>query len=354
MNDLKGNAHYIVARSRLCRIRVKSLSIAYRGRLAPSPTGFLHLGHAATFLAAAHRSNLHGGTLLLRNDDLDRDRVRPLFSVAALEDLRWLGIHWQEGPDTGGPKGPYSQSERLIFYTRAMLALHKNRWVYPCACSRRDLALAVSAPHASEEEPVYPGFCRPDDSASLSHRTPFTPTLNWRFRIPAPEILTFFDALQGLQSATATVDFGDFLVWRKDGIPSYQLASAVDDALMGVTEVVRGADLITSTFRQILLWRALGYTPPDFYHCPLLTDAAGRRLAKREDALSLRTLREGGWTPNDVKKRLLEMKVPAEILGLQQLTPAPADQPDDALEKMFATEHRIPNDAPLRSPRNGG
>jgi glutamyl/glutaminyl-tRNA synthetase len=316
LNDLKGNAHYIVARSRLCRIRVKSPSIAYRGRLAPSPTGFLHLGHAATFLAAAHRTKANNGKLLLRNDDLDRDRVRPHFSTAALEDLRWLGILWQEGPDTGGPLGPYSQSERIPLYANAMLALLDGGWVYPCSCSRRDLALAVSAPHASEEEPVYPGFCRPRSAAATPRPGDFRADLNWRFRIPAPEPLEFIDHLQGRQSATAAKDFGDFLVWRKDGVPSYQLASAVDDALMGVTEVVRGADLITSTFRQILLWRTLGYTPPEFYHCPLLTDATGRRLAKREDALSLRALREEGASPDDVKRRLLAMHVPAEILGL--------------------------------------
>jgi glutamyl-tRNA synthetase len=253
---------------------------------------------------------------LLRNDDLDRDRVRPHFSTAALEDLRWLGILWQEGPDTGGPLGPYSQSERIPLYANAMLALLDGGWVYPCSCSRRDLALAVSAPHASEEEPVYPGFCRPRSAAATPRPGDFRADLNWRFRIPAPEPLEFIDHLQGRQSATAAKDFGDFLVWRKDGVPSYQLASAVDDALMGVTEVVRGADLITSTFRQILLWRALGYAPPEFYHCPLLTDATGRRLAKREDALSLRALREEGASPDDVKKRLLAMHVPADILGL--------------------------------------
>lgn len=309
---LKGIAHYIVAGTRPCRIRVKSSAIAYRGRIAPSPTGFLHLGHAATFLAAVYRCKLNNGRLLLRIDDLDADRARPHFTQAAVEDLRWLGIQCQEGPDTGGPRGPYSQSERLGFYREAMRSLISGGWVYPCTCSRRDLARAVSAPHASEEEPVYPGFCRP--AAPLVPGADFRPELNWRFRIPEPERLTFVDGLQGAQSAVAAADFGDFLVWRKDGVPSYQLASAVDDAQMGVTEVVRGADLITSTFRQLLLWRALNHTPPDFYHCPLLTDAAGRRLAKRDDALSLRTLREVGWSPRDVRAKLRSMGVTAEIL----------------------------------------
>jgi glutamyl/glutaminyl-tRNA synthetase len=316
LDYLKGIAHYIVAHSRSCRIRVKSTPIVYRGRLAPSPTGFLHLGHAATFLTAAHRSKLNAGEILYRNDDLDCDRVRPHFTEAALQDLRWLGIQWQEGPDTGGPRGPYSQSERISLYRDAMLSLLEAGWVYPCSCSRRDLARALSAPHPSDEEPVYPGFCRPKTPLSNGCFSGFQPKLNWRFRIPGPERLSFVDGRQGSQSTTAAVDFGDFLVWRKDGVPSYQLASAVDDALMGITEVVRGADLITSSFRQLLLWRALGHTPPKLYHCSLLTDAAGRRLAKRTDALSLRTLRAAGHTPRDVKTRLLEMGVPAETLGL--------------------------------------
>ena len=315
MGYLKGIAHYIVARSRSCRIRVKSTPIVYRGRLAPSPTGFLHLGHAATFLTAAHRVKLHGGNLLLRNDNLDRERVRPHFANAALEDLRWLGIEWQEGPDTGGPRGPYAQSERISIYKGAMLSLMEAGWVYPCSCSRRDLALAISAPHASDEEPVYPGFCRPKSPHTTTSSSGFRPESNWRFRIPRPEHLSFLDGRQGRQCATAGLDFGDFLVWRKDGVPSYQLASAVDDALMEVTEVVRGADLITSSFRQLLLWRALDYMPPNFYHCTLLADAEGRRLAKRNDALSLRTLREEGHTPQDVRARLLDMNVPAEVLG---------------------------------------
>jgi glutamyl/glutaminyl-tRNA synthetase len=316
LDNLKGIAHYIVARSRSCRIRVKSEPIVYRGRLAPSPTGFLHLGHAATFLAAAHRAKLNAGRLLFRNDDLDRDRVRPHFTQAALEDLRWLGIQWQEGPDSSGTGGPYAQSERLSLYTKAMLSLLEAGWIYPCSCSRRELARALSAPHASDEEPLYPGFCRPKTPLPDRGFNGFRPELNWRFRIPGPEHLSFIDGLQGRQSATAAVDFGDFLVWRKDGVPSYQLASAVDDALMGITEVVRGADLITSSFRQLLLWRALGYAPPSFYHCTLLMDAAGRRLAKRNDALSLRALREQGHTPGDVRAMLLELKVPAEVLGL--------------------------------------
>ncbi len=269
----------------------------YRGRIAPSPTGLLHAGHAATFLVARHRADSHGGILVLRNDDLDHSRCKPTFTEAALEDLRWLGLLWEEGPDVGGGFGPYTQSQRLPLYIEAMERLASTGWVYPCTCSRRDIAAALAAPHAGEEEPLYPGFCRPPEPRLAAT---FRSGVNWRFRIPRTENLLFEDTLQGPQTAVAGVDFGDFLVWRKDGVPSYQLACTVDDALMEITEVVRGADLITSTFRQMLLFHALGRSVPAFHHCPLLVDASGKRLAKRDNALALRTLREAGSTPKAV------------------------------------------------------
>ncbi len=275
----------------------------YRGRLAPSPTGFLHAGHAATFLTVALRASAAGGTLILRNDDLDGARCKPEFTHATLEDLRWLGIHWQEGPDTGGPHAPYSQSERLSSYRAAFEELRTSGWIYPCKCSRKEIASALSAPHPGDEEPVYAGTCRPKIPTVFEHSLPAT---NWRFRIPEHETLRFNDLLQGPQQCVAGRDFGDFLIWRKDGFPSYQLASCVDDSLMQVSEIVRGADLITSTFRQILLWRAMKAAEPAFYHCHLVTDANGKRLAKRDDALSLRSLRAAGWSPCDVASAITE------------------------------------------------
>jgi glutamyl-tRNA synthetase len=285
----------------------------YRGRLAPSPTGFLHAGHAATFLAAAQRAVSAGGTLILRNDDLDGARCKPEFTRAALEDLRWLGIEWQEGPDTGGPHAPYTQSERLPAYRAAFEELRRAGWVYPCKCSRKEIASALSAPHPSDEEPVYAGTCRPQKPAVFHVPLPAT---NWRFRIPERECLRFDDLLQGPQQCVAGRDFGDFLVWRKDGFPSYQLASCVDDSLMHVSEIVRGADLITSTFRQLLLWRAMGKPEPAFYHCNLITDATGKRLAKRDNALALRSLRAAGWSPGDVASAITEGR-------LSSLSPPP-------------------------------
>ncbi len=275
---------------------------AYRGRIAPSPTGLLHAGHAATFLRAQERAITQGGTLIYRNDDLDTERCKLEFHQAALGDLNWLGILWQEGPDVGGPHFPYSQSERLPHYQAAFETLRKGGWIYPCKCSRREVASSLSAPHALDEEPIYPNICRPEEPtvfASLSQ-------VNWRFRIPRRESLSFEDGRLGVQTAIAGHAFGDFLVWRKDAFPSYQLACATDDALMKITEVVRGQDLITSTFRQILLLRALGYSLPAYFHCPLVKDSSGKRLAKRDHALALRTLRAEGFSADQVSKRLLE------------------------------------------------
>ena len=271
----------------------------YRGRLAPSPTGYLHLGHARTFWIAAERARAAGGLLILRNDDLDPARCRPEFAAAMLVDLRWLGLDWVEGPDIGGPHAPYDQSRRRHLYRAGLENLHARGLIFPCRRSRRDVADAAGAPHEGGE----------DARAGLSGRS-FRPpegarppplgekiTVNWRLRVPDGLEIGFEDGGYGHQSARTERDFGDFLVWRKDDCPSYQLACVVDDAEMGITEVVRGADLIKSTFRQLLLYRALELSPPRFHHCPLVSDASGERLAKRHHALSLRALRALGWTP---------------------------------------------------------
>jgi len=272
---------------------------SYRGRLAPSPTGHLHLGHARTFWIAAKRARAAGGTLVLRNEDLDAVRFRMDFVDAMLEDLRWLGLTWQEGPDVGGPYTPYSQSERRPLYRAALEKLHAARLIFPCTRSRRDVIEAASAPHEGEnDEPVYPKSFRPAADAPLPPLGEKI-SVNWRLRVP-DEQLVFTDGRLGEQRATAGRDFGDFLVWRKDDTPSYQLACVVDDAAMRITEVVRGADLVRSTFRQLLLYRALGHTPPAFCHCELMTDENGVRLAKRHDALSLRALRQTGVTPEQI------------------------------------------------------
>jgi glutamyl/glutaminyl-tRNA synthetase len=273
------------------------LTSAYRGRLAPSPTGYLHLGHARTFWMAQQRVLDAGGTLILRNEDLDPERSRPHFVEAMIEDLHWLGLEWQEGPDVGGPLGPYTQSQRVEFYRDAWRRLLAGGWLYPCHCSRKDLALAMQAPH--DDDGIYPGTCRP--AAGRMAVTDTSSAANWRFRVPQEEVVEFEDGRFGRQRFVTQKDFGDFLVWRRDDLPSYQLAVVADDAAMGITEVVRGADLLKSTARQILLARALGVPSPAWYHCDLLRDEKGERLAKRHDALSLRRLREQGKQPQELR-----------------------------------------------------
>jgi glutamyl-queuosine tRNA(Asp) synthetase len=275
----------------------------YRGRLAPSPTGHLHLGHASTFWTAQARARERGGALVLRIEDLDRERCKPGYDAAILEDLRWLGFQWQEGPDIGGAFGPYRQSERMSFYLDAWQQLAAAGMIYPCACSRKDVERALQAPHAGEGETIYPGICRPAQPSPPAQDKP--DGWNWRFRATPGETVAFEDGRAGPQSFRAGRDFGDFLVWRKDGMPAYQLAVVVDDAAMRISEVVRGADLLASTAQQLLLYRALGLMPPAFYHCPLVADAHGQRLAKRTGAHSLRRLREAGADPSALTRQML-------------------------------------------------
>jgi glutamyl-tRNA synthetase len=299
----------------------------YRGRLAPSPTGYLHVGHARTFWTAFQRAREAGGTLVMRMEDLDPDRCRPVYADAALDDLRWLGIRWQEGPEKGGPFAPYLQSKRGSIYLDTWRKLLRTGRLFPCRCSRKDLANAPAAPHERAQtasgggkpdsdddesdndldvEPLYPGTCRlfmggtPQLPGPTASEFEDPAGSNWRFRVPDGEVIEFVDLNLGPQRFVAGVDFGDFVVWRRDNIPSYQLACVADDAAMGITEVVRGADLLKSTARQILLFRALGIEPPAWYHCRLVVDHNGRRLAKRHDALSLRALRQRGLTPMNI------------------------------------------------------
>jgi glutamyl-tRNA synthetase len=284
-------------------------SPTYRGRLAPSPTGTLHAGHARTFWTAYSRAKDSGGSLVMRMEDLDPDRSRAAYAEAALEDLHWLGICWDEGPDLGGPYTPYMQSQRREHYLAAWQRLLRGGFLFPCRCSRKDVEAALSAPHEHasvggkdhvplDDEPVYPGTCRGLAGGDLP--SPELGNFNWRFRVPDGEVIEFEDQNLGPQRFVAGTDFGDFVVWRRDGVPSYQLACVVDDAAMKITEVVRGEDLLKSTARQILLNRALGFEDPAWFHCRLVTDREGHRLAKRHDALSLRTLRAQGVTPAEI------------------------------------------------------
>jgi len=252
-------------------------------------------------MIAAERARQFGGALVFRNEDLDPDRCRPEFVSAMFEDLRWLGIEWSEGPDCGGAYGPYSQSQRRESYLTAWKELRDAGVIYPCTCSRKDLAASASAPNDLDDEPIYPGKCR-DRNDAREFEEPAT--VNWRFRVPDGEEITFDDLHFGPQRYVAGRDFGDFVIWRRD-VPAYQLAVVVDDHGMSVSEVVRGTDLLKSTARQLLLYQALGFEAPEFYHCDLVRDDGGARLAKRHDALSIRKLRESGWTADQVRMRVL-------------------------------------------------
>jgi glutamyl-tRNA synthetase len=279
-----------------------SRSEKYRGRLAPSPTGYLHLGHARTFWVAQQRAKENGGELILRNEDLDATRFKMEFVDAMLEDLRWFGFAWSEGPDVGGKFAPYHQSERMNFYRAALEKLRAGNFIYPCTCSRKDILAATRAPHANDDdEPIYPGTCRAKFPSANSNLP--SAKFNWRFRVPDGKKISFTDGNCGEQKFVAGKDFGDFVVWRHDDVPAYQLACVADDAAMEISEVVRGADLLVSTARQILIYRALGFSPPKFFHCALMLDEKGERLAKRHDALSLRKLRELGETPESLRRK---------------------------------------------------
>src|SRR6185312_17231576 len=197
----------------------------------------------------------------------------------------------------GGPFAPYNQSERYSIYRNTLAKLEYGGFVYRCVCSRKDLQAAARAPHAEDdEEPIYPGTCRELKAEQIGNRK-----FCWRFRVPDGETISFTDRNFGPQQFVAGKDLGDFVVWRSDDVPAYQLACVADDAAMKISEVVRGADLLVSTARQLLLYRALGLAAPSFYHCPLVTDASGVRLAKRHDVLSLRQLRAKGETPKSIR-----------------------------------------------------
>ena len=265
---------------------------SYRGRLAPTPTGDMHVGHARTFVTAWRRTLDAGGALVLRIEDLDPLRCRADYTAHAIEDLAWLGVRWSEGP--------HYQSQRRAVYETAWRALRDAGLIYPSRVSRRELRDAAHAPHDDEEdsEPIFPPALRPLPGTGRDEPSPAG--VVWRFRVPDGEVVRFTDARCGAQAFTAGVDFGDFVVWRADDVPAYELAVVADDVAMGITEVVRGEDLLRSTARQLLVYRALGAVPPAWCHLPLVRDAEGRRLAKRHQALSLRELRARGMTPAEV------------------------------------------------------
>jgi len=275
-------------------------SIAVRGRLAPSPTGALHLGNARSFLLAWLSVRSRGGTVVMRMEDLDHPKVKPWTAVEILDDLRWLGLDWDEGPDVGGAHGPYVQRERWGQYAAALDQLQAAGLVYPCVCSRQDVESAQAAPHA-EDYQRYPGTCR-DRFASYAEASATLPQGRlpaWRFRAP-DEAVGFGDGIAGRCEANVAARDGDFVLARDAQGAGYMLAVVVDDAAMGITEVLRGDDLMPATHRQLLLYRALGLAPPHFIHVPLVVGPDGRRLAKRHGDTRLCAYREQGVSPERI------------------------------------------------------
>ncbi|GIP37711.1 glutamyl-Q tRNA(Asp) synthetase [Paenibacillus sp. J31TS4] len=286
-----------------------------RGRFAPTPSGQLHLGNARTALVAWLQMRQAGGEFVLRMEDIDKPRSRPEWAEQILNDLRWLGLDWDEGPDVGGPYAPYTQSEREALYEGALARLEQEGRLYPCYCSRAELAAVASAPHGlASEGPAYPGTCRSltleERQERAAHKHP-----SLRFAL-SDRPASFNDLVAGPQRAEPGAG-GDFVVKRADGIIGYQLAVVVDDAAMGITDVLRGADLLDSTPRQLALYEALGLTPPRFAHIPLLYGPDGGRLAKRSQAVTLAGIRAAGTPPEQVVGTL------AWLSGLAD-TPEPA------------------------------
>lgn len=266
---------------------------AIRGRFAPSPTGQMHLGNAWTALLAWLQIRHLEGSMVLRIEDLDPDRSRPAFTEQLLTDLRWLGLDWDEGPDVDGPYGPYCQDERRSLYEQAIDQLTERGLVYQCYCTRAELHSAASAPHPGENQFIYSGNClslTPTQEAELSAQGR-KPSL--RLKTPA-ETITFTDGLYGPVSQHLGTECGDFIVQRSDGVHAYQLAVVVDDGAMRISHVLRGDDLLSSTPRQLLLYRLLGLNAPEFTHVPLLYGSDGHRLSKRQQDLAVAALRARG------------------------------------------------------------
>jgi glutamyl-tRNA synthetase len=293
------------------------------GRFAPSPSGRLHLGNLACSLLAWLSAKSAGGRIVLRIEDLDAERCPRRYADLLEQDLDWLGLYWDEGGSHGGVNAPYYQSECAEIYTQSYNFLKNKGLVYPCFCSRAQLH-AASAPHTSDGNVIYPGTCRDLTPAEIEQKKKIKAPA-WRLRVP-DEVITFEDGCMGTHSENLLRECGDFYLRRADGVFAYQLAVVVDDARMGVTEVVRGADLLSSTARQLYLYRLLGLTPPHFAHCPLLLAEDGRRLSKRDGDQSLENLRAKYTAPEIVGKL-------AYLYGLQ---PEPAPRTPQSLIEDFS------------------
>lgn len=284
----------------------KLYAAGHRGRYAPSPTGPLHLGNLRTALLAWLQTRLNNGQFLLRIEDLDEPRTRPGSAEQIIDDLQWLGLDWDEGPGINTELGPYFQSQRNRFYKMAFELLRSEDKIFPCYCSRKDILSAASAPHNESVNMnvanVYPGTCR-SKTATSNRYTGQNRLPAWRYLVPETTI-SFTDQIMGPVSQKIHLEVGDFVIRRSDNLFAYQLAVVVDDALMAITDVVRGVDLLDSTARQIELYKAMGFNIPRFWHVPLMHDDKGKRLSKRDGSDSLKSLRDQGFRPDKIVGQL--------------------------------------------------
>lgn len=266
------------------------------GRFAPSPTGRMHLGNVFSALVSWLSAKKTGGKWILRIEDLDPQRSRLEYARLIEDDLAWLGLDWDEGGIDGiGDHGPYLQSLRGEFYEDVFVRLKEKGLTYPCFCTRADI-MATQAPHESDGRVVYAGTCRPSRLGGSARDDDSRQERATRLWVPDEEIC-FTDGLYGDQCVNLARHCGDFVLRRADGAWAYQLAVVADDAAMGVTEVVRGSDLLLSSAQQIYLYRLLGFTPPRYSHVPLLCNEKGERLSKRDASLSMEELRKE-YTPS--------------------------------------------------------
>lgn len=269
-----------------------------RGRFAPSPTGYIHLGNVWSAFLCWLQVRQQQGTLILRIEDIDEQRSKDVYAKALMEDLHWLGLTWDEGPDVGGPFGPYIQQQRYDRYETALAQLRAEGLLYPCYCSRARLQ-AIGAPHEGEQS-VYDGHCYGFSEAERARQTKVP---SWRVHVP-DKTISYKDEIYGEQLEDLRHQCGDFVVRRADGMFAYQLAVSVDDGAMGVTHVLRGRDLLSSTARQIWLIEHLGYRLPHYTHVPMLIDGAGHRLSKRQHGITVRQLRDEGWGADQILSHL--------------------------------------------------
>jgi glutamyl-tRNA synthetase len=321
------------------------MSSLCRGRFAPSPSGEMHLGNAWTALLAWLQVRSSAGEMVLRIEDLDPDRSKPVFIEQLIRDLRWLGLDWNEGPDIEGSYGPYRQDERRHLYEKALAELDEAGLLYPCYCSRAELRSIAQAPHAGEMLHSYPGTCRLLTIGQCSEKELEGRKASLRLRVP-PGVVEFTDLCQGLYRQDILHEVGDFIVCRADGVHAYQLAVVVDDAAMNITHVLRGADLLDSTPRQLLLYQLLGWEAPDFAHVPLFLGEDGQRLSKRHGDVSIAALRRKGTKPETIvgylayKANLIDRWEPVTTIDLisrfdQRLLPLnPITVPKQDLEDM--------------------